>query len=87
MSKENINPEAKDDRLSGLEKKLEQKKRRGHQLYWIKYNPGAEFDYDLTDATEDVRWMIFEIKKLREENEQYREFIASYRKQISEELE
>jgi hypothetical protein len=76
----------KKDRLSELENKLALKKRNGSQLIWMKYNPNAEFDYDISDATEDIRWMIFEIKKLREENIQYREFINSYKAQMKEEL-
>jgi len=76
----------KNDRLAELEKKLSLKKNKGNQLYWIKYNPGAEFDYDIEDATEDIQWMIYEIKRLRDENDQYREFVDSYKEQIEKEL-
>ena len=77
----------KTDRLTDLEDKLTKKKNQGHQLIWIKYNPGAEFDYNIQDATEDVHWMIYEIKRLREENSHYKEFIESYKDQIKKELE
>lgn len=77
----------KTDRLTDLEEKLAKKKNQGHQLFWIKYNPGAEFDYNIIDATEDVHWMIYEIKRLREENSHYKEFIESYKDQIKKELE
>jgi len=76
----------KTDRLIELEKKLALKKRKGTQLFWITYNPGAAFDYDVTDASEDIGWMIYEIKRLREENSHYREFIGNYKKQMEEEL-
>lgn len=84
MSKEEIK---ESDRLAELEDKLEKKKNRGHQLYWIKFNPGADFDYDINDATEDIHWMIYEIKRLREENSHYKEFVDSYKDQIKKELE
>jgi hypothetical protein len=82
-----IKTEEQKDRLSELEAKLALKKGRGNQLFWIKYNPGADFDYDIKDATEDIHWMIFEIKRLRDENEQYKEFIESYKDQIARELQ
>jgi hypothetical protein len=87
VSKEEIKVIKEPDRLAELKDKLEMKKNRGHQLYWIKYNPGADFDYDINDATEDVHWMIYEIKRLREENGHYKEFIDSYKDQIKKELE
>jgi len=76
----------KPDRLSELEKKLAFKKRRGTQLFWITYNPGADFDYDVSDATEDIGWMVYEIKRLRDENAQYKEFVSTYKHQVQEEL-
>jgi hypothetical protein len=76
----------KEDRLEELESKLARKKRRGSKLYWLTYNPGAEFDYDVSDADEDIRWMIHEIRRLRDENREYREFIENYRKEMEREL-
>ncbi len=81
------NEEKRDDRLKELEELLTKKKKRGNQLYWIKYNPASDFDYDIKDATEDITWMIYEIRRLREENEQFREFIDSYRKELSQEID
>lgn len=75
-----------EDRLEELESKLARKKRRGSQLYWLTYNPGAEFDYDVSDADEDIRWMIHEIRRLRDENREYREFVENYRKEMEREL-
>lgn len=86
MRREEIIVENKTDRLTELEEKLSRKKNKGHQIYWIKYNPGAEFDYDISDATEDIHWMIYEIKRLREENEQYKEFIDAYKEEIKKAL-
>ena len=76
----------KQDRLAELERKLARKKQNSSQLIWLKYNPNAEFDYDISNAEEDIRWMIFEIKRLREENDQYREFVNTYKIQMKEEL-
>ncbi len=76
----------KEDRLEELESKLTRRKRRGSQLYWFTYNPGAEFNYDVSDADEDIRWMIHEIRRLRDENREYREFIENYRKEMEREL-
>ena len=75
-----------EDRLEMLESKLARKKRRGSRLYWFTYNPGAEFDYDVSNAEEDIRWMIHEIQRLRDENREYKEFIENYRKEMEKEL-
>ncbi len=74
------------DRLKELEEKFERKKRRGNRLCWIKYNPSAEYSYDVEDADEDFRWMVFEIEQLREENQHYKEFIAAIKDQMVSEL-
>ncbi|MDA3955159.1 hypothetical protein [Oceanispirochaeta sp.] len=76
----------KKDRLAELEQKLTLKTRNGSQLIWLTYNPNADFDYDISNAEEEVRWMIFEIKRLREENDHFREFIDSYNIQMKKEL-
>lgn len=86
MSKKEVKVKKSTDRLLELEDMLKRKKNRGHQLYWIKYNPGADFDYDIKDATEEIQWMIYEIKRLREENNHYKEFMDSYNDQIKKEL-
>jgi hypothetical protein len=77
---------SKHDRLTELEKKMAIQKQRGSQLFWITYNPGSDFDYDGKDASEDIHWMIYEIKRLKEENDHYREFMNTYKKQMEEEL-
>jgi hypothetical protein len=74
------------DRLERLEKYFERKKRNSTQIYWFKYNPKAEYNFDLEDAREDIEWMIAEIKRLRQENASYREFIDTIRDQIEHEL-
>lgn len=75
------------DRLKELEENFQRKKHNNTQLYWFKYNPKAEFNFDLEDAREDVEWMIAEIKRLRKENASYREFIDTIRSQMEQELE
>lgn len=74
------------NRLGKIEELLEKKKRGGNQLCWLKYNPNNTYKYDIIDAEEDIAWMIYEIKRLRSENENYREFIDTLRQQMSDEL-
>jgi hypothetical protein len=75
------------DRLAELEENFRRKKRNRTQLFWMKYNPEAEYKWDLVDAREDVEWMIAEIKRLREELEMYRELTDELKRQLREELE
>lgn len=74
------------DRLEKVEELLKRKKRNGNQICWIKYNPDAEMDYDILDAEEDIKWMLYEIKQLRIENKELKEFAEVLRDQMSEEL-
>jgi len=75
-----------EDRLKKVEELFERKKRWKNQLCWIKYNPEAIYKYDIQNAEEDFKWMLYEIKRLRDENETYREFIDSVRAQIEDEI-
>jgi hypothetical protein len=77
---------SRQDRLHRIKSLLERKKREGNQLCWIKYNRHSTYNYDIENAEEDVAWMIYEIEKLREENDKYREFIDSLRLQMESEL-
>jgi len=74
------------DRLAEIEALLKRKKRQENQLCWLKYNRNSEMKYDIVNAEEDIKWMIYEIKRLREENRNYKEFIDSIRKQMAAEL-
>jgi len=74
------------ERLEKIERLLEKKKRAGNQLCWLKYNPKNSYKYDIIDAEEDIAWMIYEIKRLRSENTNYREFIDTLRQQMTDEL-
>lgn len=76
----------KKDRLDNIEALLKRKKQNGNQICWIKYNPEADMSYDVVDAEEDIEWMIYEIKQLRKENKELKEFATALRDQISEEL-
>lgn len=75
------------DRLEKVEELLKRKKKNGNQICWIKFNPDAEMSYDVVDAEEDIKWMLYEIKRLRSENRELKEFAEALRDQISEELE
>ena len=72
------------DRLAELEENFRRKKRNRTQLFWMKYNPGADYKWDLVDAREDVEWMISEIKRLREELQMYRELTDELKRQLQE---
>ena len=75
------------ERLDELERKCKRQKRHGTQLLWVKYNPSAEYRYDLVDAREDIEWMIAEIRRLREENASLREGLDALREQLRTEID
>ena len=77
----------KQDRLHIFENNFARKTKRGTQLFWMKYNPDNEYKFDLIDAREDIEWMVAEIKRLRSENSQLKEFIDSVRDQLKDEME
>jgi chaperonin cofactor prefoldin len=52
----------------------------------MKYNPVADYKWDLVDAKEDVEWMISEIKRLREQLDMYKELTEELKRQIREEI-
>lgn len=83
----NMNDKDNPDRLEALEELLKRKKRNGNQICWIKFNPDAEMNYDVLDAEEDIKWMLYEIKRLREENRELKEFAGALRDQIAAELD
>ncbi|MBB6482041.1 hypothetical protein [Spirochaeta isovalerica] len=74
------------DRLEKVEELLKRKKRNGNQICWIKFNPDAEMSYDISDAEEDIKWMLYEIKRLQNENRELKEFAETLRDQMTEEL-
>ncbi len=76
----------KNNHLEIIEELLERKKRNKTQICWIKYNPDSDMNYDINDAEEDIKWMVYEIKKLKEENKELKEFVETLRDQIKEEL-
>lgn len=76
----------KNDRLDEVEALLKRKKQNGNQICWIKYNPESDMSYDVIDAEEDIEWMVYEIKLLRRENKELKEFAKALRDQITEEL-
>jgi hypothetical protein len=74
------------DRLERLERLLEKNDRRGSRLSWIRWNPNSKFGYEIDDAREEIRWMIYEIKKLREENTELKSFVDNFREAMEEQL-
>jgi hypothetical protein len=48
------------DRLEHIRNRLKRSK-----VYYSRYNPSADLLYDVEDAEEDVRWMLYEIERLR----------------------
>lgn len=74
------------ERLTRLEELLEKNDRKGSRICWIRWNPDSRFGYQIDDAREDVRWMIYEIKRLREEHRELKEFVDMYRNEMTREI-
>jgi len=75
------------DRLKHLEQLLEKNDRRGSRLTWIRWTPNSKFGYEIDDAREEIRWMIYEIKKLREENAELKSFVDQFRDALEEQID
>ncbi|MCD6343609.1 MAG: hypothetical protein J7L76_07475 [Spirochaetaceae bacterium] len=74
------------DRLIRLEQLLEKNDRRGSRLSWIRWNPNSKYGYEIDDAREEVRCMVYEIKKLREENAELKSFVDTFREAVEEQI-
>ena len=74
------------DRLEYIEELLEKKDKKKSGLFWIRWKPGLKFGYEINDAREDINWMIYEIKRLKQENKELKEFADSFRKALEDEL-
>ncbi|MCF7928976.1 MAG: hypothetical protein K9L68_08795 [Spirochaetales bacterium] len=70
-----------DNRLEELERRLER-----WRIVYSRYNPASEMLYDIREAGDDMNWLIHEVRRLREENGQLREFIDELRRQMEDEL-
>ena len=75
------------DRLDAIEALLDRRMRQGSVISWIKRNPRAAYGYDIDDADEDVRWMIFEIRRLRTENSELQAFVDAMRAELGNQLD
>lgn len=75
-----------EDRIKHLENLLARKKKGGSRICWIRYNPAADYSFDVEEAEDDITWLLYEVKRLSAENRQYKEFIAALRDQMTEEL-
>jgi len=74
------------ERLDRIEKLLEKKERRGSRLCWIRWDPNSKYGYQIDDAREEVRWMVYEIRRLRGENAELKEFVDSFRNSVEDEF-
>jgi hypothetical protein len=74
------------ERLARLELLLEKNDRRGSRLCWIRWDPNSKYGYEIDDAREDIRWMVYEIKKLREENAELKSFVDNFREAMEDEF-
>ncbi len=52
-----------EERLEHIRKRMKQSK-----AYYSRYSPRADLMYEIDEADDDVRWMIYEIERLRKEN-------------------
>ena len=75
-----------EDRLKQLEILMEKKQRHSNRLCWIRWDPNSDFGYDIEDAREDIHWMIYEIRRLREENAELKAFADSFREKLEKEI-
>lgn len=74
------------DRLNHLEQKLNKNERRGTRLCWISWDSNSKYGYQIDDAREEVRWMIYEIRRLREENAELKAFADKFREALEDEI-
>jgi hypothetical protein len=81
-----VNKPIESERLTKLELLLEKNDRRGSRLCWIKWDPNSKYGYEIDDAREEVRWMVYEIKKLREENAELKSFVDNFREAMEDEF-
>jgi len=56
-----------EDRLSHIVNRTKKSK-----VYYSRYSPRSDMMYEVDEADEDVNWMIYEIERLRTENEALR---------------
>jgi regulator of replication initiation timing len=56
-----------EDRLIHIKKRMKKSK-----VYYSRYSPRAELLYEVDEADEDLKWMVYEIERLRGENESLR---------------
>jgi hypothetical protein len=74
------------ERLARLEQLMEKNDRRGSRLCWIRWDPNSKYGYEIDDAREDIRWMVYEIKKLREDNAELKSFVDNFREAMEDEF-
>ncbi len=74
------------ERLKRLEQLLEKNDRKGSRLCWIRWNPNSKYGYEIDDARDEVIWMVYEIKRLREENVELKSFVDNFREAMEEEF-
>lgn len=73
-------------RLNVIEDLLKTREKRGSRLCWIRWDPNSSYGYDIEDAREDIEWMIYEIKRLQEENAELRSFADMFRETVEKEV-
>ncbi|UCF98035.1 MAG: hypothetical protein JSV89_00515 [Spirochaetaceae bacterium] len=57
-----------EDRLNHIKRRLQKSK-----VYYSRYNPRSDMMYEVDEAGDDLKWMMYEIERLREENRVLRE--------------
>ena len=75
-----------EQRLNAVEDLLDTRERRGSRLCWIRWNPNAGYGYEIEDAREDIEWMLYEIKRLKQENAELQSFAESFRDMVESEV-
>jgi hypothetical protein len=57
-----------EDRLIHIKKQLKKS-----SVYYSRYSPRSDMMYELHEADDDLKWMVYEIERLRDENRALRE--------------
>ena len=70
------------ERLEQISKRL-----KSHRIYYSKYNPRSDVLYDVTDANEDVSWLVYEVERLADENSRLREMVEYFKGDLSRDLQ
>lgn len=65
---------------------MEDKNKKGSRLCWIRWNPSSRYGYEIDDAREEIQWMIYEIRRLKDENAELKSFVDNFREAMEDQF-